>query len=200
MKNSPNSIPSRVILASGSPRRREMLEILSIKFETCISGTSESWDPTENARVIARQLAVKKAQKCSKRDALVIGMDTLVVLGKLKLGKPENAGEARSMLSELSGRVHQVITGAALVWNGRVESGVAVTKVRFRTISSNEMDWYIDSEEPFDKAGAYAIQGLGRIFITDISGCYYNVVGFPLTLFQRLLKRFGLSILNLQRS
>ena len=125
-------------------------------------------------------------------------MDTLVVMNRLKLGKPASAQDARAMLQLLSGREHQVVTGVALQWNGRVHADAAVTKVEFRRIHAREIDWYIDTGEPFDKAGAYAIQGLGRIFINRIEGCYYNVVGFPLTLFQRLLRRFGLTILDLQ--
>ena len=104
------------------------------------------------------------------------------------------------MLRLLSGRVHQVVTGVALQWKGQVYAEADVTKVKFRKIQAGEIDWYIDTGEPFDKAGAYAIQGVGRIFIERIQGCYYNVVGFPLTLFQRLLRRFDLTILNLQRT
>ena len=187
-----------VVLASASPRRREMLQALNIHFEVCVPNIQERWNAGKNAARIACELAIAKARKCKRRDALVIGMDTLVVINRRKLGKPVDAEEAREMLCLLNGRTHRVITGVALMWKGRVVSQAAVTQVQFRRILANEIDWYIQSGEPFDKAGAYAIQGLGRIFIHRIEGCYYNVVGFPLTVFQRLLRRFGLTIFDLQ--
>jgi nucleoside triphosphate pyrophosphatase len=190
----------RVVLASASPRRREMLQALNIDFEVCVPNIPERWTARKNAARIARELAVAKVKKCRNCDRLVIGMDTLVVMGQSKLGKPSDAEDARRMLQSLSGKTHQVITGVALSWNGRVVSQASVTEVQFRRIHSQEIDWYIQSDEPFDKAGAYAIQGLGRIFIDRIEGCYYNVVGFPLTVFQRLLRRFGLTIFDLQRT
>ncbi|MGH9857891.1 MAG: Maf family protein [Acidobacteriota bacterium] len=188
----------KVILASESPRRQEMLQSLSIDFQVCIPRISEKWNPGENPRKVATRLAVEKAQKCRKRTALIVGMDTLVVANRDILGKPTNAQQAKAMLQLLSGRTHQVITGVALIWKGAISSGAAVTHVEFRRIHPGEIDWYVETGEPFDKAGAYAIQGLARIFIQRIDGCYYNVVGFPLTLFQRLLKRLGFSILDLQ--
>jgi septum formation protein len=189
----------QVILASASPRRQEMLEALNIDFEIRVPNIQESWNARKSAARIACELAIAKTRKCRRKDALVIGMDTLVVIGQRKLGKPSDAEDARKMLQSLSGKTHQVITGVALMWKGRVVSQAAVTEVQFRRIRSQEIDWYIQSGEPFDKAGAYAIQGLGRIFIDRIHGCYYNVVGFPLTVFQRLLRRFGLTIFDLQK-
>lgn len=200
MKTNEGTRPKKVVLASESPRRREMLRSLNVDFETFVPRIKESWRTDKNAREIARGLAIQKARKYRGRDdALVLAMDTLVVANRLKLGKPGDAEEARSMLRLLSGRTHQVITGVALTWKGTLLSDAAVTRVEFRPIRSHEIDWYIQTGEPFDKAGAYAIQGLGRIFINRIDGCYYNVVGFPLTLFQRLLRRFGLTILDLQK-
>ena len=192
--------PSEIVLASASARRQEMLQALNIPFRTFIPNVREKWDPAKNARDVTCDLAIRKARRFKSRGALVIGMDTLVVMNRLKLGKPASDQDARAMLQILNGRVHQVVTGVALQWNGQVQSEAAVTKVQFRRIHTNEVDWYIDTREPFDKAGGYAIQGLGRIFIDRIDGCYYNVVGFPLTLFQRLLRRFGLTILDLQRT
>jgi septum formation protein len=189
-----------VILASASPRRQEMLQGLNIDFEVCVPNIQEKWDAGKNATRIACDLAIAKAKKCKRNYGLVIGMDTLVVIHRSKLGKPVDAKDAKKMLQLLSGKMHRVITGVALIWKGRVVSEAAVTKVQFRHIHAQEIDWYIQSGEPFDKAGAYAIQGLGRVFIDRIDGCYYNVVGFPLTIFQRLLRRFGLTILDLQRT
>jgi septum formation protein len=188
-----------VVLASESPRRQEMLESLNIDFQVCIPRIREKWNSGENPRKIATKLAVKKALKCKKRNALIIAMDTLVVVNRAILGKPADPQEAKAMLRLLGGRRHQVITGIALKWKGSVFSGTAVTQVEFRPLDPHEIDWYVETGEPFDKAGAYAIQGLGRIFIKRIDGCYYNVVGFPLTLFQRLLRRLGFTIFDLQR-
>jgi septum formation protein len=199
MRNFSPKTDLRVVLASASPRRQEMLQALNIDFQICVPDIPESWTGKRNACRIACELAIAKVRKCRRRDALVIGMDTLVVIGRMKLGKPVDAKEAKEMLQSLNGKTHQVITGVALMWKDRVVSQAAVTEVQFRRIRSHEIDWYIQSGEPFDKAGAYAIQGLGRIFINRIHGCYYNVVGFPLTVFQRLLRRFGLTIFNLQR-
>jgi septum formation protein len=189
----------RVVLASASPRRQEMLQALNIEFEICVPNVPERWTGKSNAARIACELAIAKVRKCGRHDALVIGMDTLVVIDRMKLGKPVDAQEAKEMLQSLSGKMHQVITGVALMWKRRVVSQAAVTEVQFRRIRSQEIDWYIQSGEPFDKAGAYAIQGLGRIFINRIDGCYYNVVGFPLAVFQRLLRRFELTIFDLQK-
>ena len=200
MKKRPSFKPPEIVLASASLRRQEMLQALDIEFRTFIPDLKETWDPSFNAREVTRDLAERKAGRYRDRDALVIGMDTLVVMNRLKLGKPGSAEDAVAMLRLLSGRTHQVVTGVALQWKGRVLSDSAVTQVEFRTLRSEEIEWYIQTGEPYDKAGAYAIQGAGRIFIKRIEGCYYNVVGFPLTLFQRLLRRFGLNILDLQRA
>ena len=188
----------RIVLASASPRRQEMLRRLNIEFEVIVPQVHERWSPDASARATAIDLAVKKARKYRDRKALVIAMDTIVAIKKRKLGKPENSKEAKAMLELLNGRIHDVITGVALTWRGRLITGVAKTQVKFRRMTSAEIDWYVQTGEPFDKAGGYAIQGIGRIFVSRIDGCYYNVVGFPLALFQRLLRRFGLTILDLQ--
>jgi nucleoside triphosphate pyrophosphatase len=190
--------PVRVVLASGSPRRQQMLLELGIRFEPFVSDIPEIWKPQDPAGRTAVQLARRKARKYQGKDALVIAMDTIVAIRRKKLGKPENAEEAKIMLEFLSGRTHDVITGCALRWNGRTISGMEKTCVEFRKIMPAEIDWYVETREPFGKAGGYAIQGLGRIFINSIEGCYYNVVGFPLTLFQRMLRRWHLSIFDLQ--
>jgi septum formation protein len=198
MKNQKKSRPQKIILASQSPRRQEMLRTLGIRFEVVLPYILERWKDRESPRMIARNLAIRKARKCRVRNALVIAMDTLVVLGNKKLGKPVDETEAREMLQTLSGKKHRVITGIALLWKNQLVSDAAVTEVEFRKIDPEEIEWYLQTGEPFDKAGAYAIQGYGRIFINGIHGCYYNVVGFPLSLFQRMLRRFNLTILDLQ--
>jgi len=191
--------PIHVILASASPRRAEMLKDLSIPFKLFVPRVSEKLNKNASTRKTATDLAIKKCKKYKGVNSLVIGMDTIVAVNKMKLGKPENQEDAKGMLKLLNGRTHEVITGVALKWKGRLVTGTATTRVQFRKMKPHEIEWYVQTGEPFDKAGAYAIQGLGRIFIERIEGCYYNVVGFPLTLFQSLLLRFGLTIQDLQR-
>jgi septum formation protein len=188
----------RIVLSSASPRRQEMLRDLNIPFKVFGPRVSEKLNTNTSSRKTATDLAIKKCKKYRGRNSLVIGMDTIVTVNKAKLGKPENREDAKRMLSLLNGRTHEVITGVALLWKGRFVTGVASTRVQFRKMTAQEIEWYVQTGEPFDKAGAYAIQGLGRIFVERIEGCYYNVVGFPLTLFQRLLLRFGLRIQDLQ--
>jgi len=190
--------PIRVVLSSASPRRQEMLRDLNIPFKVFIPHVSEKFIHSASSRKTAMDLAIKKCKKYRGRNSLVIGMDTIVSVNKIKLGKPHNQEIAKGMLRLLNGRTHQVITGVALMWKERLITGVATTQVEFRKMTIPEINWYVQTGEPFDKAGAYAIQGLGRIFIERIEGCYYNVVGFPLALFQRLLLRFGLRIQDLQ--
>jgi len=176
-----------------------MLLDLNINFEVMVPDVKETWSDEAAVARTATDLAKKKARKCREKDSLIIAMDTIVAIRKKKLGKPKNPKEARTMLELLSGRTHEVVTGCALKWNDRIIAGADKTLVEFRKITAPEIDWYIESGEPFGKAGAYAIQGVGRIFISRIEGCYYNIVGFPLNLFQRLLQRWGLTILDLQR-
>jgi septum formation protein len=191
--------PIRVVLASASPRRAEMLKDLNIPFKIIVPRVSEKLNNNASTRKTAMDLAIKKCKKYRGLNSLVIGMDTIVTVNKIKLGKPQDQENAKGMLKLLNGRTHEVITGVALKLNGRLIAGVATTRVQFRKMTTDEIERYVQTGEPFDKAGAYAIQGLGRIFIKRIEGCYYNVVGFPLTLFQRLLLRFGLTIQDLQR-
>jgi len=187
----------RIILASASPRRQEILRELGVSFETCISTLEERWNAAADPHRVARQLAKQKALNCADPEALTIGMDTLVVAGRKKLGKPKDASDARRMLDLLSNRRHRVVGGVALAYAGKCIIDSEETQVHFRKISKAEINWYVASGEPFDKAGAYAIQGLGRVFIQRIVGDYYNVVGFPLDAFQRALKKFDLTIYNL---
>lgn len=196
-KSSSPRIAPRVILASSSPRRQEILEELGIPFHTFISSIVERWDGRADAHNVVRRLAKEKALKCGEAEALIIGMDTLVVASGNKLGKPASAAEARKMLRLLNNRVHRVVGGVALRLGNRCVVDSEETRVFFRRISSAEIEWYVQTGEPFDKAGAYAIQGLGRVFIRKIEGDYYNVVGFPLEAFQRALKKLHLTVYDL---
>jgi septum formation protein len=187
----------RVILASSSPRRQEILRDLGIDFEIRAASIEERWTREAAAHDVVRRLAKQKALEGTAEQALVIGMDTLVVTGKEKLGKPADAEDAARMLRLLSGRSHRVVGGVAVCYAGRCIVDSEETRVFFRKLRRAEIDWYVASGEPADKAGAYAIQGLGRVFIRKISGDYYNVVGFPLDAFQRALAGLGLTIYDL---
>jgi nucleoside triphosphate pyrophosphatase len=187
-----------IILASESPRRKEMLRKLGIPFKAFHSRIDETVR-FENPEKAVCDLALQKVNAYNGKNALVIGMDSLVIIGKQKLGKPANAAEAEQMLKLLSGKKHRVITGVAISFEGRVLIESETTYVSFRKLKLNEIRWYIKTGEVFGKAGAYAIQGLGRIFIQKIEGCYYNVIGFPVAAFQRVLSRFGVSIFDLMK-
>ncbi len=187
----------RVILASSSPRRQEILRQVGVPFEVFVPSVSEECSHLIDARRIAMYLAGEKARSCRRPGALVIGMDTMVVTGKMKLGKPSDASDAAKMLRLLSNREHSVITGVALAIDNRVVMDYERTRVHFRKLSPAEIRWYVQTGEPFDKAGAYAIQGSGGLFVNRIEGCYYNVVGFPLGCFQRALQKLGYRIFDL---
>ena len=174
-----------------------MLRELGIPFQACNPGIPETLNRKISPEEMARELSVQKTKACRRQGKLTVGMDTLVVVGKNILGKPKDSADAEEMLKTLSNRRHRVITGIALLYGNRLVKDAETTWVRFRNIEAEEIRWYIDSKEPFDKAGAYAIQGLGRIFIQEIHGCYYNVVGFPLGCFQRLLGRLGFALKDL---
>ena len=181
----------RVILASGSPRRRELLSMLGVDFEVIPAPVdNEDYPPSLPAEEIAEYLAVKKSEACRfGSDALVITADTLVIAGDRVLGKPENAAHAREMLGILSGNTHKVVTGVAVSTAQGMRSFRAVTEVTFAPLTAQETEWYISSCRPFDKAGSYGIQEwIGCIGVTSINGSYYNVMGLPLHRLYTLLK------------
>lgn len=182
----------KIYLASLSPRRQELLKLLGIKYQVLTPRVSEQ--PMDLAPVnYARVLAKLKVESVSRQieKGLIIGMDTIVVLGKKVMGKPENKSEARKMLSMLSGKTHQVITGIYLLRlpGGKSINSYEMTKVRFRQLSNKEIERYIKTKEPYDKAGAYGIQGRAGLFVESIDGCYFNVVGFPVAKFLKLFKK-----------
>ncbi len=183
-----------LILASGSPRRRELLARAGVRFEAIESGVSETRAVGESARDYALRLARDKALTVSTlhREALVIGADTIVVCDGVILEKPADAPEAVRMLKMLSGNVHIVITAFALARGGQVlESAPVESCVTFRTLSEDEITAYITTGEPFDKAGAYGIQGLGDGFITHVDTARDNVMGLPVANLVAALKRHG---------
>jgi septum formation protein len=187
-----------IILASASPRRAEILRNAGIRFETLAEVIDESRKPGELRADYLRRLALSKARPAAgvPRDPgeyLFIGADTVVVAGDEILGKPESADDARRMLRLLSGTVHEVHTGLAVIRRpGAMEAVVEeVTRVTFAPLADEEIDAYIATNEPFDKAGAYGIQGIGGRYVARIEGCYFNVMGLPLARLWSLLAQFG---------
>ena len=183
-------------LASGSPRRRELLTQIGVPFSVVSAPIDETPLPNESAPAYVERLARAKAAAglaCLEGPAVVLGADTAVVLDGRILGKPENREDALAMLADLSGREHQVLTAVALSDGQRVHSLCVTSKVRFRAISAEEAQRYWASGEPADKAGGYAIQGLGAVFVTGLSGSYSAVVGLPLSETAELLGQFGIA-------
>lgn len=188
----------RLVLASASPRRSELLKSMGLTFDVMPSGVEELSFSSDDPVAMVTELAVAKARDVSKKvQGLIIGADTEVVLYGEAFGKPVNPDDAARMLRRLSGRTHAVYTGVAVVHSatGVVRSGHSATLVRFRTLSEETIQRYVASGEPMGKAGAYAIQGLGSLLISRIAGDYSNVVGLPLGLVADLLAEFGLVIL-----
>lgn len=189
---------TQVILASASPRRAEILKTLGLSFQVVPSGASE--DPLEGEAPADYVIRVARAKAAGVAAALasglVIGADTIVVVDGRSIGKPADVEEARGMLRMLSGRWHAVMTGVAVrdAATGREVAEHEKTLVRFREISEAEIDEYVATGEPLDKAGAYAIQGRAMLFIDEIAGNYHNVVGLPPTVLARMFKRFGVAI------
>lgn len=183
----------RVILASASPRRRELLALLWPDFEVQPSGVDEAPFLGQPPRQMVQSLSRAKAQAISAAQegpALVIGADTVVELDGRPLGKPRDRQEAAWMLGQLSGRTHLVHTGVCLCSGQGPESFAQTTQVRFARLTAEEIGWYIATGEPFDKAGAYGIQGQASRFIEGIEGDYFNVMGLPVQALYQRLKKF----------
>ncbi len=184
-----------IILASGSPRRKELLKEICKDFVVITSLFEETIFPGELPETLVKRLSMGKAEDvwdCTKGDRIVIGADTVVALDGEIMGKPFDATDARRMLKKLSGKIHQVYTGVAVLWDGGKDSFVNMSQVEFYPLSEEEIDAYIDSGEPFGKAGAYAIQLKGKLFVKSISGDYSNIVGFPVAEVYHRMSRLGL--------
>ena len=179
----------KLLLASSSPRRSEILRIVGWPFETVAVEVDESLANGESAEAYVERLALAKAQDAAQRHAngMILAADTTVVVDEQILGKPADSEEARQMLRTLQGRWHQVLTGVALVSGKTSRVAHEVTEVRFAPMSEAEVDWYVATGEPMDKAGAYAIQGQGARFIKEIKGEYFNVMGLPVRLLYELI-------------
>jgi septum formation protein len=186
----------KLILASASPRRAEILRAAQIPFSVLSSAVDETPLPGESVTDMVSRLAAAKAELVAARavgPAIVIAADTIVALDGTVMGKPRTSVDARQMLEKLSGRTHSVITGVALIRLPDAERRefTDITQVHFTALSDEEIVKYLASGEPFDKAGAYAIQGIAGRFIPRIDGCYFNVVGLPLARLCRELSALG---------
>jgi septum formation protein len=182
----------RVVLASQSPRRRELLRLIGIPHEVRPADIDETYLPGELPRAHAERLAREKAQRVGDADTVVIGSDTIVVVDGDVLGKPVDEADAARMLRRLSGRSHVVMTAVAVAWRGRIESDVEEVGVTFHHLSAEEIRAYIGTREPMDKAGAYGIQGFGATIVARVDGDYFAVMGLALQLLVRLLGKLGL--------
>jgi len=184
-----------IVLASGSPRRRQLLDMIGLDFRVVPPDVDESLGPAEQAEGYVTRLAREKATTVARRErgAVVLAADTTVVLRGTIFGKPGSPGEAAEMLRQLQGRKHQVMTAVAVALDGRIEHALDVTDVTFRRVSDQEIADYVATGEPLDKAGAYAIQGKGAALVEGIRGDFFGVMGLPLRLALELLARFGVS-------
>lgn len=184
-----------VILASASPRRKELLQGIGVPFQIMVPPVDEKeldttgLSPRDTVIALAKHKGEPVA--CQHPEALVIAADTIVVWNNEILGKPANREEAFQMLSKLQGSIHLVFSGIAVFYNGEVQADALKTKVRMRPLSPEEIWRYIETNEPMDKAGAYAIQGYGSVLIEWIEGCYFNVVGMSMFLLDTLCRKLG---------
>lgn len=184
---------SYIYLASGSPRRRELVQLLGYHFDILLPNVEEQWQPGETPEAYVQRLAREKSQagvKIAPKKYPVIGADTIVVLNNQILEKPRHEQHAQEILSALSGNTHQVMTAVAISDMDRTLSALIVTDVTFRELSLTEIQDYIKSGEPMDKAGAYGIQGKGGCYVRRINGSYHAVVGLPLVETDELIQRF----------
>jgi septum formation protein len=185
MKQNANHLREKLVLASGSPRRAEILERAGWPHEIMVAGIDESVLPNEEPAVYVQRLARSKAEAVASRlsDGVVLGADTTVVVANQILGQPVDDADARRMLRLLNAKWHDVLTGVAVVRvGGETRVAFETTRVRFAEMSEKEIDWYIATGEPFGKAGAYAIQGKASLFIAEIEGDYFNIMGLPIRL------------------
>ncbi len=188
----------KIVLASASPRRKEILENLGLEFEICPSDVDEGIKDKMSPEDAVIEISKRKAIACFEKykdDVLVISADTVVCLDNKIIGKPKDESDAFNILKSLSGKSHFVFTGYALLSDNKIITGAVKTKVLFKELSDKEILWYISTKEPLDKAGAYGIQGKGSVFVKEISGDYLNVVGLPVSeIFDKIKENFNLPL------
>ncbi len=179
----------KIILASASPRRKELLKLICEDFEVKPSSADETIPNGLSCENVAEYLATIKAKsiKNTENNTAIIGCDTVVVIDNKILGKPIDRSHCKAMLSKLSGRTHFVYTGVCIIYNNKVTSFTEKTEVLFHNLTENEVEKYMDTNEPFDKAGGYGIQGKGALLVKSIKGDYFNVVGLPVSAINRKL-------------
>lgn len=179
-----------IILASQSPRRQELLKLITSDFEIKVSNVDETLPDKITPKEAVMYLSKIKAEPFADSNDIVIGADTVVALDGKILGKPKSEENAKEMLRFLSGRTHSVFTGVTLASDKKTKTFAVETKVKFFELTNEEIDAYIKTKEPFDKAGAYGIQGYGSLLVEKIDGDYFNVVGLPVSTLARELKAF----------
>ena len=196
-----------IVLASKSPRRREILEELGLDFEILVEDVDESSDisdPAERAQAIAARKAsavrdMLVSHNVDVNSLCIIGSDTIVYCDGEFMGKPADREDARRMLSKLSGTTHKVYTGVAVAIGGRIESDVSVSEVDFAELDAESLEYYLDTDEPYDKAGAYAVQGIAAMFISEIRGDYLGIVGLSTSTLDRILRtHFGRKLISMK--
>ncbi len=188
-----------IVLASASPRRKELLERMGLDFAVRVAELDETMDPFAHPADEVARVATLKARSvypmCHDGD-VIIGADTIVVCDSLVMGKPRSEAEAFSMLRRLSGREHQVMTGLCVLTDSYEETVTVTTTLRMRPLSDEEIHAYIATGEPMDKAGAYGIQGLAAMFVVGLDGDYYNVMGLPVCTLTMILRKCGVKLLD----
>ena len=192
-----------IILASQSPRRHELMKLTGLPFTIRIADVDETMDKSLPVQQEVTRVSRLKAQTIAAgaaADDIVIAADTIVVIDGRELGKPRSEQEALDMLRLLSGRTHEVVTVLSVCKGSRIESEAVVTKVTFRALSDPEIRAYVRTGEPMDKAGSYGIQGYGAMFVSRIEGDYFSVMGLPLCPLCRMLRAFGVRILDVQEA
>ena len=180
-----------IILASASPRRKEILELADLKFDVMPSDAQEITTKTAPNEVVMELASIKAKDiyKKSEKQSMIVGADTVVAYQGQILGKPTDKADAKRMLTMLSGQTHEVYTGVCVIEDGKTKTFYEETKVTFYEISEDEIERYIETGEPMDKAGSYGIQGKAAVFIKGIEGDYYNVVGFPIARFLQEIRK-----------
>ena len=187
----------QLILASQSPRRRELLGLLKLPFTVRVADIDETMDPALPPQEEVARVSLAKARAVERDpEDIVIAADTIVVLGDRVLGKPADEAQAEEMLTALSGRAHQVMTGVTVLRGNRALTATEITDIHFRQLSNREIRRYIATGEPMDKAGSYGIQGGAALFAEKIHGDYYNVVGLPVCRLLRMLRELAPDIME----
>lgn len=187
----------KVVLASASPRRKELLQLIGLNPEIVIPDIDEAPHPAEAIDAFLGRVTIAKGIAVYKKkffSQLLVSADTIVLLDDAVIGKPADRQDAFRMLNRLSGQRHEVLTGISLMYQGETRFEISRTAVYLKELTESEIDFYLDHENFLDKAGAYAIQGRAALFVERIDGCFFNVMGFPLNLFYRMVKERGLNL------